>query len=408
MSSQTLRVIVDNSIGDPNILKYNGDWHPGRGRNGEHNRTTHETVSQGSSSTFNFYGSSVRLVGTLFNGHGTINLSNTIDSGSPSFSVFQEDLEDIYFEKTLFQEDVPEGKHSLMTTLESDEFTLSIDYFIYNTTLDHFLVQQKLLTVLVDDSDSRIVYSDSWEKFQSRPFTMDQTEHTTRSLGSTANFTFQGSYIAVYGTLLPRMARSTYTLDGGAPAVYDAPSSKTTVTAQRLFEQNIVDGEHTLVIKSVSEGGFSLDYITYKPSLSGVVSSLAPSSTIVPSSFPSTSNTDKTPAIVGGVVGSIVGLLTIVLVALFLRKRRRASVPQSTLDLSAHDPTFVNHVTPFLGGSTPTLSASSAVPRWSAPSRNPPEPAQDGGVRSMPVAEEEATHPPAYQSDYLTTRIKNW
>ncbi|KAJ4481703.1 hypothetical protein C8J55DRAFT_560236 [Lentinula edodes] len=183
------------------------------------------------------------------------------------------------------------------------------------------------MTTTLSASNPIITYSDNWN--------FNETDGTmvTTIAGSTANVTFDGTSVQVFGTLPAQVQdpASSYSLDGAPPVLFYATRFEGyEVEKFILYQSNLglARGNHSLVITSLSDGpDFVLDSMVFSsnltvPSTSFTVSTEVPSSS---SSSPPLSSEDSGPnvgAIVGGMVvgGSI---LVGALVAFLLVRRRR-------------------------------------------------------------------------------------
>ncbi|KAJ7584027.1 hypothetical protein C8J56DRAFT_790114 [Mycena floridula] len=143
----------------------------------------------------------------------------------------------------------------------------------------------------IDDSDPSIVYSsDDWitagssHEFQS-------TTHETRIANATATIEFFGAFIQVYGTIPPYQPDvpspiSNYSVDGAIPTTFAPKLTNTSTSAmyqQQFFASpTLANGNHTLVITSVSNGGrLYLDFVSYDLSRASSGSTTSSSTSLV-------------------------------------------------------------------------------------------------------------------------------
>ncbi|ESK82010.1 hypothetical protein Moror_8416 [Moniliophthora roreri MCA 2997] len=199
----------------------------------------------------------------------------------------------------------------------------------------------------VDDMDPRIEYTpaNSWftagvsEEYNS-------TTHCSQSSPAEMTFQFNGTSIAVYGTISPLADRPNpvdlYILDGSPPVQF-APIIQAGVVRRHermFFSPTLKDGLHTLVMRRMVNNSESfVDYIDFTPSVASGESS---SSLVLPS--PSITNEPQndgnnsvqskslsTGALIGIVVACVVLLLAIlVLLFLFLRRQRQRAREKSS------------------------------------------------------------------------------
>ncbi|KIK53911.1 hypothetical protein GYMLUDRAFT_77314 [Collybiopsis luxurians FD-317 M1] len=181
----------------------------------------------------------------------------------------------------------------------------------------------------VSASNSFIKYSppDAW-------VVKDDGPVTTITAGATAEFSFDGSFVQVFGTIPARNNTapiSTYTLDGIASPPFDPAALLDVRTLyDQVFYQSspeLLSGNHSLIINSTQAGAqFILGSIIFAPSFSPSISAFP--SVTPPSSPSSTTNAATTShkIIVGRLVGGL--LATFIILAaeiafLFYRRRRK-------------------------------------------------------------------------------------
>ncbi|KAG6814276.1 hypothetical protein H0H87_008655 [Tephrocybe sp. NHM501043] len=164
-------------------------------------------------------------------------------------------------------------------------------------------------TVIVDDTDPRVKFSNQW--YTSGDINeYNSTAHGTRTAGQTVTLTFSGkpilfvnsisklieytvfvvgSYVAVYGRIPSTSVNkdppvSTYSIDGSTPYTFTPSTYSTPHYKQRYFASpKLSDGEHTLVITSTLELAFFwIDYFEITPSVAKIAPAAAPAvSTII-------------------------------------------------------------------------------------------------------------------------------
>ncbi|KIK53912.1 hypothetical protein GYMLUDRAFT_100263 [Collybiopsis luxurians FD-317 M1] len=137
---------------------------------------------------------------------------------------------------------------------------------------------------------------------------------TTTLAGATAEFSFDGSFVLVFGTIPPRNETapiSTFSLDGTVSFAFDTRSLGLRETGHNQgFSQSSPDllgGLHTLIINSTQAGAqFTLGSIIFAPSISSSISAF-PSVPTPASNAPSSTNavTTSQKIIFGRIVGGI-------------------------------------------------------------------------------------------------------
>lgn len=95
----------------------------------------------------------------------------------------------------------PEGSHQLVVTVDQDTSTnvlnrtFFLDYFVYQTT------SAAGKTVLFDDTDASLTYSQGWQAINDSDSSLEGTQHLSESVGSSVALSFEGA--------LPDSSRST-------------------------------------------------------------------------------------------------------------------------------------------------------------------------------------------------------
>ncbi|KAJ3989642.1 hypothetical protein F5890DRAFT_1484874 [Lentinula detonsa] len=193
-------------------------------------------------------------------------------------------------------------------------------------------------TTTIHASSPLIKYSQHWSLNKS------DGSMATNNVGASANLTFTGSSVRVFGTLPANNQQtiqpmSSYSLDGGLPVVFDASNfgepSKVDNFAFYQSDPGLTNENHSLVITSIKDNANLIldNIIVISGAGSSSVPPVFPSITITPlppstpsSPSPSASTIGSTSKInVGGIVGGIIAALVMLagLVAFFLVRRRR-------------------------------------------------------------------------------------
>ncbi|KAJ3475163.1 hypothetical protein NLI96_g12015 [Meripilus lineatus] len=125
-------------------------------------------------------------------------------------------------------------------------------------------------SVLIDDSDNRVVYSPSgggsllWTSAIDPNLLAnewDGTAHVTERVNATARLSFRGSRVKVYGTLDMTGGSSSYLVLGGTPQIVNHPSSSITYSYTFFDSGELPFDNHTLVITNLGlKGHLRLDY----------------------------------------------------------------------------------------------------------------------------------------------------
>ncbi|KAJ3763608.1 hypothetical protein F5880DRAFT_1705021 [Lentinula raphanica] len=209
------------------------------------------------------------------------------------------------------------------------------------------------MTTTIPASIPQMTYSTHW-----KPNDSDGTMYTKQA-GATANLTFTGSFIQVLGTLPANInstiePKSSYTLDGGSPVVFDAAKFGDHLDMSNVVfyqsDPNLLNEPHTLSIRlEEDEADFYISDIVISfssiqeahPSVFSILPTESANARSLASVSPSrsTSNGAGIGILIG--VGAIVGGLALLvgLVAFFLvRRRRQKRNAQRLRDIRAVQP----------------------------------------------------------------------
>ncbi|KAF9073908.1 hypothetical protein BDP27DRAFT_1416605 [Rhodocollybia butyracea] len=212
------------------------------------------------------------------------------------------------------------------------------------------------LYTLMDDHDPNIIYSAGWSLAGTPGFEC-QTTATGSEPGNTgtARLHFSGVGVEVYGTVdVPDGSpKSTYQVDDLPASLFsfsanDRPNYRMQFYASPLLSP----GNHTLLITALGNNGSRvwLDYILYYPSINQ----------------PRSATDSKAPsdvAIVGGVLGGIVGIL-LVLIFAYIVLRRKGKYPSNheIIDEFVYNPNIPARSTYASDGST--TESRAGTPKW--------------------------------------------
>lgn len=193
-------------------------------------------------------------------------------------------------------------------------------------------------TIIIDDTDPQVVYTGFWERGGVGQ-EYQYTTHGTSTAGSRATFKFNGSSIAVYGTIGrennngdPSFAPVTaYSVDGSARSSFTGRPRAGVVYRQLFYQspqlEEEEEKEHTLVIENTLAGRnmFWFDYLQLVSSTERPVTTpiLSPSPPVGGPHAPGVVWPDVFAGVVLGSIGTLVSLV-LVCCALVLCVRRRA------------------------------------------------------------------------------------
>ncbi|KAI0918323.1 hypothetical protein AcW1_009763 [Taiwanofungus camphoratus] len=173
-----------------------------------------------------------------------------------------------------------------------------------------------LLTI--DDTSSRLIYRGSWvESGSSNEY--NSTTHGTGTAGSSVDFVFNGTFVAVYGTVGTTRSNSTYVLDGSPPVSFVAPKPPSPVYREAFFSSSVLSaGLHTLNVTAMGEGSyFWLDYLQYTSTYDGQETEPTPSPASPSSSVNPSAEAPRRSIPTGAICGIVIGGVCVVLVAVF-------------------------------------------------------------------------------------------
>ena len=263
---------------------------------------------------------------------------------------------------------LPDGEHNVTI---SHMPAVSIDYATVTAGQNTPLLGQVLI---VDDDDPSITYKGNWSRnanvflssygpYIGLPY--GNATHQTTTPSASATFRFSGKFLFedrksiltciddgtgtgitvagifsydVLGTISVE-----YTLDGVSSFQnYTVTPTTTEFTSGIKQQENFIlfanqwlaAGNHTLEmqITNCDNQVFELDYILYKPAFRSLATKpLLPSDQPPMTSKPTTKKSSHVPAIVGGVMGSVICLFIVLLLLLFRRRFTSRRAPSKTM-----------------------------------------------------------------------------
>ncbi|KAJ6590675.1 hypothetical protein DFH09DRAFT_1307213 [Mycena vulgaris] len=305
-----MSVLIDD---DNPLVLYNlpGGWAKKGNSSSEFEATTHVSGTRGDTATLAFEGTSISVYGTIGFSAGQSRLNFSVDSteaGSyipPQLPVATHNL--IFWTSPIY----PQGSHQLVVTIDLNPLnrTFFLDYFVYTTT------STAGKTVLIDDNDRNVTYSDNWQNSNDSDDCLERTKHVSKSAGSWVVVPFDGTQISLIGAPGQKGFKASVSIDGSSAGEISQSQNE-----NQLFNSAVLSpGPHTINVTVLSGNSMAVDYF--------LVSSDSTTSLSAPSGLGAsqTSNTAKhTPlgAIIGGAIGGLV-LLAIVVLAFILIQRRR-------------------------------------------------------------------------------------
>ncbi|KAJ7133372.1 hypothetical protein C8R44DRAFT_23058 [Mycena epipterygia] len=338
--------IVDDR--DP-LIHYTGAW-IGAGSPAEFSSTTTVSVTEGTTASFTFVGSSITVYGTVAAKNPPLaSLSFAVDDSiTGSYTPPSNMASDIHHEALWTSPTMSDEVHTLIITQTAAQIAgvIFLDYLMYNTT------STSVGSYFIDDRDPRITYTPAWKQFEGdEDFQHTSQESTSR--GDSFSLKFAGKAISFYGGITAGDAgvmNASIVLDGGAPVIFVAPTNPPASSNNLIYTSgDISDAAHTLVVTSLNDQPVWTDYFLVTPgtassttSSSGSSSSTSTASSGSSSSVPPSKKSTHIGAIVGGAVGGVVLIALAVIAALFFFRRRNRRQ-----QLQPADVPMANVLTPF-------------------------------------------------------------
>jgi len=132
-----------------------------------------------------------------------------------------------------------------------------------------------MVQLIFDDTESSISYSENWRAEQSQS-AFNNTIHCTTAANTTATFHFQGTFVAVYGTIKANITQytSTYQVDSSPEETFSATGAGQDADQQVFYQSKVLsDAGHTLTM-TFDGVPLCLDFIMVTPSVTGLVSQI--------------------------------------------------------------------------------------------------------------------------------------
>ncbi|KAF7421158.1 hypothetical protein PC9H_011678 [Pleurotus ostreatus] len=177
-------------------------------------------------------------------------------------------------------------------------------------------------SLIIDNADTQVHYSPGW-KANGSPNEYKHTTSNTETQGASFTFNFVGTSVAVYGTLNDiTFPNTTYVLDGGNPYPFFGQPAPLVQYQQIFYSSPVLPyGEHTLVGTCTDEGAnVILDYLVVEMPLNSATNASSPTPTPTTAVPANPQPTSLTIAIVGGVLGGLLLLMTILALYLWYRQ----------------------------------------------------------------------------------------
>ncbi|KAF7334551.1 hypothetical protein MVEN_02285000 [Mycena venus] len=222
-----------------------------------------------------------------------------------------------------------QGSHQLVVTIDQDvplptanplNRTFFLDYFVYTTT------SAAGKTVLIDDNDRSVTYSDSdnWQSSDDSDDCLERTNHVSMSAGSWVAVPFNGTQISLISAPGQKAFKASVSIDGSPAGQISQPQNK-----NQLFNSAVLSpGPHTINVTVLGGNSMAVDYFLVTSGSDAPIPAADPSQAPASESGPSSGiataqNPPPIAAIVGGTVGGLV-VVAIAVLAFILILRRRA------------------------------------------------------------------------------------
>ncbi|PVF95125.1 hypothetical protein CPB86DRAFT_764620 [Serendipita vermifera] len=312
------RLIFDDA--DPAMV-YSGSWTTGTTlsqNTNEYNSTYHRSGTVGDSVLFTFEGTGIDVYATLDHPatQGAPSPLFTMDNGSPvrfdTSSLSGNDNVTSHYAVMRYN-DLSQGEHTLDITVEGVSPSGPYFYFDFAVVTTNDLDAPGY--VIVDDQDRDIFYDNTWVT-EIGESDFRNTVSTVAGRDSVCTLTFNGTEVAVYGTITPStnstaVARIGFMIDGKMGDTFNGPPDLRGVHhIQFLHATDLKPRDNTLIMNQLGSKGFALDYIVYK------------TTNYVSTTRSQSHKKTNTGAIVGGVVGGV-AFIAILAIAAFVILRRR-------------------------------------------------------------------------------------
>lgn len=393
---------LDTPVGDPYSANYTASGF-------------HATNISGATATLRFNGTGVWFYGARRPGYGSYSLNldgNTIFTGNASSS------NPIFDQLLAGSSELSMGEHTAVF-MNTGGGTVDLDSVVFETRLG--TEDQHVASQVVDDSNTVVNYlpSPSDWSIARNSFFSNGSAHYTNTNGAEATLTFSGEAIAVYGGVSFDHGEYTITLDGQKKSLNGANGQARIYHPQSLlfFATGLGQGMHRLDI-STANGYFDLDTIeTYQAAGGNPGSNSTGGMEMQPNNLRVNAANDNSSegaanqslplsksVIAGIVAASLLGLLSVIAIAIFLvsqsRKRRTVEGGQAQ-GPDAQSPVFpIQHPDPDLEAglnsidrkdfapdgkrSTNRFTVKSFASRWSQASHTVGAPYREEKSPTMP------------------------
>lgn len=269
---------------DDTAATYAGTWTAVATDAVQYGKTRHTSSTTGSSATFSFTGTGVRLLATRAGDCGKVNIS--IDNGTPEqIDLFMPisysstlDFRSVVFEKN----GLSNTTHTIKVTVDASANPKATGHRVEIDQIQALVGGAVVLPQVVVDnpigsgSANGFSYSvayggGTWGQNTGNSNCYLGTSSSSITLGAYATFTFTGTGFSIHGNKSPSSGKMNVSIDGGAPVLVDAYTPVLAYQSQLFTTSGLAPGSHTVTAtvayKNSASGGnwITLDYFKYQP-----------------------------------------------------------------------------------------------------------------------------------------------
>jgi len=320
------------------LLSYNG-WVPGSSADDGScslysDSNFMKTNTQNTTMTFTYNGTDLTLYGAQRSNHGNYQVVVDGTANSPQSGYNAQGN----FQVVLFQSHgLSQGNHTVtLTNQGANSLYLDIDFVTWTSTFGN--ASDPLGIITVDDQDASFVYSGS--DWSNSPTDVGKyfagTGHSTSTYNATAQVTFSGDAISLYGPVGASGSPYNVQMDNSKPVSYNANRAEG-YQVLLYHANNLGSGNHTLVFTCtpVQSQFCAVDYINIYGTAGSSSSSTTPGFDSSQGGTGSASHSNNSALSAGDIVGIVLGSVAVVvagaIVALYIVARRKSNAKQETL-----------------------------------------------------------------------------
>jgi hypothetical protein len=254
--------IIDDTAGI-----YDANWSTSNPDQEGYLKTLHTSSTIGSTASFSFVGTGVRILGPKDRARG--NMTVTVDGVSKLVSCYTPGNYKEVASRLFEVYGLPYGSHNVTVTVETKDPSASGN----SVAID--MLEAVTDTVVDNVPGSAVVYTTAagktaWTHSEDPAF-LNNTKSVTDQIGNYVTFTFTGTGAAIYAKKDSGLGKLNVQVDGGAATSVDC-YSPTQLQRQKVFEvTGLASGTHTIRATVATKNPASasnfigLDYFTFEP-----------------------------------------------------------------------------------------------------------------------------------------------